>query len=354
MNRILIVRLGSLGDIVHTLPVAAAIRRAFPRARIDWLVSARQRQILDLVPVIDRRLVLGASAGSSASGDHPDDAAFAGAGGVLEAIRFLRQARYDVALDLQGLLKSAVLARASGAGRVIGFSTRYLRERLARPFYTEVHEPAGARHVIEKNLSMLEPLGIRQFKVEFPLDTTVSDVVREVREKTGTGPEGRFVLLNPGAAWPNKRWPPERLGAVAAGLRDRHALPSVVVWGPGEESLAGTVVGASAGAAVLAPRTRIGDLVALTRAAALIVSGDTGPLHIATAVGTPIVGLYGPTSAARNGPWAAADVTVSRTALCGCHDKRRCRRPTPCLLDVPVDEVLDAVARRLENLSTHA
>ncbi len=355
MNRILIVRLGSLGDIVHALPVAAAIRRAWPQVRLDWLVSARQRQILDLVPVIDRRLVLGgSSAANPAAGGHPDDEAFAGAGGVIDAIRFLRQARYDVALDLQGLLKSAVLARASGAARVIGFSTRYLRERLARPFYTEVHEPAGARHVIEKNLSMLQPLGIAWSAIEFPLEVTPSDVVREVRERTGAGAEGRFALLNPGAAWPNKRWPPDRIGALAAGIRARHGLSSAVLWGPGEEPMARRVVEASHGAAVLAPQTRIADLVAVTRAASLIVSGDTGPLHIATAVGTPIVGIYGPTSAARNGPWAASDITVSRTAICGCHDKRRCRRATPCLLDVPVDEVLEAVGRRLENLSIHA
>ncbi|MDE3156544.1 MAG: glycosyltransferase family 9 protein [Acidobacteriota bacterium] len=353
MNRLLIVRLGSLGDIIHALPVAAAIRRAFPRSRIDWLVSARQRQILDLVPVIDRRVVLGGT-GAAAAVDHPEDAAFPGAGGALEAIRYLRGVHYDVALDLQGLLKSAVLARASGAARVIGFSTRYLRERLARPFYTEVHEPSGARHVIEKNLSLLEPLGIRQFAVEFPLEAVSSDVVRQVRERTGSGPDGRFALLNPGAAWPNKRWPPERLGALAAGIGDRYGLPCAVLWGPGEEALAERVVETSAGAAVLAPQTRIADLVALTRAASLIVSGDTGPLHIATAVGTPIVGIYGPTAAERNGPWAAADVTVSRWAICDCHDKRRCRRAVPCLLDVPVDEVLAAVGRRLENLSSHA
>ena len=122
-NRILIVRLGALGDIVHAIPVAAALRRAFPGAGIDWLVSARHRKILDLVPIIDQRLVINSAA----------DAA--------RTIAELRRARYDVAIDLQGLVKSAALARLSGARRVVGFATSYLRERLARPFYTDVYDP---------------------------------------------------------------------------------------------------------------------------------------------------------------------------------------------------------------------
>jgi len=353
VTRILIVRLGSLGDIVHTLPVAAALRRAFADSRIDWLVSAPHRPLLDLVPVIDRRLAIGAAAGAAA-GAHAGDEAFAGAGGLIDAIRDLRQARYDVALDLQGLLKSAVLARASGAARVIGFATRALREPLARPFYTEAHDPGATRHVIEKNLALLAPLGVRDATMAFPIEHVTRDVVPAVRRRLGLGAEGRYVLINPGAGWPNKRWPPERLGALAAALRERHALPSVVIWGPGEETLAGRVVETAGGAAIPAPPTDIADLVALARGAALFVAGDTGPLHIAAAVGTPIVGLYGPTSPERNGPWSPSDITVSRTAQCACRDRRRCRRSEPCLLDIQVPEVLDAVDRRLAAVSTHA
>ena len=146
MLRILLVRLGALGDIVHAIPVAAALRRAFPTARIDWLVSAKHREILDLVPVIDRRLVINDRATS-----------------LVGAIRELRNARYDVAVDLQGLLKSALLARASGAARVVGFAARYLREPLARPFYTDafdpgrggIYDPRETRHVVQINLGLL-------------------------------------------------------------------------------------------------------------------------------------------------------------------------------------------------------
>jgi lipopolysaccharide heptosyltransferase I len=336
MNRILIVRLGSLGDIVHALPVAAALRRAFPTVRLDWLVSPKHRELLDLVPVIDRRLVVGGSTG------------------VIETIRALRRERYDAALDLQGLLKSAVLARASGAARVIGFSRRHLREPFARPFYKEAQDADGTRHVIDKSLALIKALGIREAAAEFPIEVAASRALDETRDRLRLSEEAPFTIINPGAAWPNKRWPPERLGALAAAIRDQHHMPSVVLWGPDEADLATRVVAASNGAAIAAPRTSIADLVALARAARLFVSGDTGPLHLAAAVGTPIVGLYGPTSADRNGPWADDDITVSRTATCACRELRRCRRASCCLDEIQVDEVLDAVSRRLAARSTLA
>ena len=337
--RFLIVRLGALGDIVHAIPVVAALRRAFPDARIDWLVSAKHREILDLVPVIDRRLVIN---------DRTDAR---GGSSMLEAIRELRTARYDVAIDPQGLIKSALLARASGAPRVIGFAASYARERLARLLYTDVYDPGRGglyhpretRHVVEINLDLLTMLGVKPGPAEFPIDEVESAPARQIRERTG----GRYALLNPGAAWPNKRWPPARLADVARALRDRHDLMSVVLWGPGEESLAQDVVAGAGGAAVLSPPTGIADIVALSRGAALMVSGDTGPAHIASAIGTPVVGIYGPTRPVRNGPLSPHDVTVSRDAICQCHHLRRCVRDRMCLLDIESGEVVGAVERRL-------
>jgi heptosyltransferase-1 len=347
VNRILIVRLGALGDVVHAIPVAAALRRAFPAARIDWLVSAKHREILDLVPVIDRRLVLDDRPTPGQRGGHS----------LLGAIRELRQARYDVAIDLQGLIKSAVLARASGAPRVLGFSCRYARERAARFFYTEAHDPGRGglydpretRHVVDINLSLLALLGIAAPAREFPIDAQESAAAQSARRQV----DGRYALLNPGAAWPNKRWPPERLASIAAALQSRHGLRSVVLWGPGEEPLAQAVVAGAGGAAVVSPKTSIADMVALARGAELMVSGDTGPTHIAAAVGTPIVGIYGPTRPARNGPMSPIDVTVSRDSVCQCHHLRRCRIARMCLLDIDVAEVLEAVERRLGAQTTH-
>ena len=331
--------MGALGDVVHAIPVAAALRRAFPDARIDWLVSAKHREILDLVPVIDRRLVINdrndASGGSS----------------FLAAVRELRAGRYDVAIDLQGLIKSAILARSSGAGRVVGFSSRYAREATARLFYTDAHDPGRGglydpretRHVVEINLGVLQALGLTTARPEFPIEDAPSDAARAMSERTG----GRYALLNPGAAWPNKRWPPARLAAIASHLREQHGLMSVILWGPGEETLAADVVAQSAGAAVLSPQTTIADVVALARRAALMVSGDTGPTHIAAALGTPIVGIYGPTRPVRNGPMSPLDITVSRDTICQCHHLRRCRLDRMCLLDIEVAEVAAAVEQRL-------
>jgi lipopolysaccharide heptosyltransferase I len=340
LHKLLIVRLGALGDIVHAIPVAAALRMALPGVRIDWLVSAKHRELLDLVTAVDTCLVV-----------DDRDGARGGGRSLAGTIGVIRRERYDVVIDLQGLIKSAAIARMSGAPRVIGFAARYLREPLARFFYTEIQDPGGAgiyagserRHVIEINLGLLQPLGITTTRREFPLRKVDSTVRDEMVQATG----GRYALLNPGAAWPNKRWPPVRLAAVAAALRERHALMSVVLWGPGERELGTAVVAGSFGSAVLSPPTSVADIVALARGAEVMVSGDTGPTHIGAAVGTPMVGIYGPTRPERNGPWLADDVTVSRAPFCQCHHLRRCRAERMCLLDVEVADVLAAVERRL-------
>ena len=341
---ILIVRLGALGDVVHTIPAVAALRRAYPTARLDWLVEPRHREMVELVRVLDSVVILEAPT----------------VGGWVRAVRDLRATPYDVALDFQGLMKSAVLARASGASRVIGFSIWHLRERSARPFYSEVELPPPSRqalprtdqveeHVIHKNLHLLRTLGIESTTIEFPLRSTESLALDDVRRVLGETP---FALLNPGAAWPNKRWPPDRFGAVAAFLRDVRGLRSLVLWGPGEAPLAHAVVEASNGAALLAPPTGIRDLLELSRAAPLMISGDTGPLHIAAAAGTPIVALFGPTDPRRNGPFADEDLVVSRYESCRCHYQRRCRNAAWCLADAGVTEVTAAIQQRLSRIAT--
>jgi lipopolysaccharide heptosyltransferase I len=330
VSSVLLVRLGSLGDIIHAIPAAAALRRAFPNATIDWLVDVRHRDLLDLVPIIDRRVTVNTSS----------------AGSIVAAVGELRRARYEVTLDLQGLIKSAVLARLSGASRVIGFPTDLLREKGARAFYKET---AGtpASHVIDKNLSMLTALGVRMPDVEFPLDDRSPHAVIDARARLRVPPGGRFAILNPGAAWPNKRWPPVYFAEVARELVKRHDLRSLVLWGPGEEQIAMAVASASADTAAVSAPTTVADLVSLTKAASLMISGDTGPMHIAGAVGTPLVGIFGPTDPARNGPWAEDDLTVSRYRSCECHYQRQCRIPGWCLLDIAPREVMVLVDRRL-------
>jgi ADP-heptose:LPS heptosyltransferase len=234
---------------------------------------------------------------------------------------------------------------------VIGFSSSYARERAARLFYTDAYDPGRGglydrretRHVVAINLGVLERLDVAAPAVEFPIEDVASEAARRIADQT----RGRYALLNPGAAWPNKRWPPQRLAALAVHLRDRHSLASLVLWGPDEVALAAAVVASADGAAVMSPKTSIADVVALIRHAAVMVSGDTGPTHIATALGTPLVGIYGPTRPSRNGPMSPLDITVSRDTICQCHHLRRCRLDRMCLLDIAVADVVDAVDRRL-------
>lgn len=352
-SRILIVRLSALGDIVHALPVLVALMRQDPGVEVDWLVEQGYAPVLDLVEGLHRRIVVRAS--SPAAGESPrrEDGRsgrgqvhrFGGGAGYLRAVAFLRRQRYDVALDLQGLIKSAVWARLSGARRVIGFARSHLRERQAAWLYGETVAPPAPAHVIRKNLSLAAYLGAAVEPVQVPLRIPpVGGVTAAVEAAIGPA---RYAVLNPGAAWPNKRWPPERFGALAASLLHRHGLASFVTWGPAERALAEAVVSASTGAARLAPPTDIADLVALMSGAALVVSGDTGPLHLAAAAGTPIVGLYGPTWPERNGPWDPADEVISRAERCQCHHKRQCLIGTPCILDITLAEVEAAVDRRL-------
>ena len=342
--RVLVVRMGALGDIVHALPVLAALRAQRPDVAVDWLVDARYAGVLALVEGLRRRVVVRAAAAGASDGE----VRFAGVAGLAAAIADLRAQRYEAAIDLQGLIKSAAFARVSGARRVVGFVTAQLREPAAGWFYRERVAGPQDGHVVEKNLAVLPALDVLPVGMVFPWRPLPSHAPAAVLADGRVARAGGFALLNAGAAWENKRWPPERFGALAAQLGDRLGLPSVIAWGPGERERAAAVAAASGGHALVSPPTALADLLALSRAARLVVSGDTGPLHLAASVGAPIVGLFGPTRPERNGPWRTDDVSVSRAATCVCFHKRQCQRGRACIEDIAVDEVFAACARRLQ------
>ena len=317
--------------MIHGIPAAAALRRRYPQARIDWLVDPRYVELLELVECLDQRIAFDPRALTR------------GRAGAWGTLRDLRRVGYDAVLDLQGLLKSAVLARLVGAPRTVGFPPAHLRERMARLFYTEMPDPGSAPHVIHKNLALAGALDVSDRSVRFPVTIPHTPAVAAAKAQIG----GSYALVNAGAGWPNKQWPADRFGAVTAAMHRDFGLRSLVVWGPGEQPLARAVVDASGGAAELAPQTTIADLVGIARGARVMVAGDTGPLHIAGAVGTATVALFGPTFAERNGPWSPRDVVVSRTSQCSCFYERRCRHRSRCMDDIGVDEVRDAVRRCL-------
>jgi ADP-heptose:LPS heptosyltransferase len=327
----LFVRLSSIGDVVHTLPALAALHRHGWEA--GWLVESPSRALLEDNPLLAQVVVA------------PPRRAF-GWGRALAALRSLRAQRYDAALDFQGLWKSAAWARLAGARRVLGWEGRSRREPLSALLLGERVEWKAGGHVIDKNLALLGPLGIEAVGLrEFPLPFSAEAVQRVDRGLAGLG-GGGLVVLNPGGGWPSKLWPAQRFGELARGLRTLGLRP-LVTWGPGEEGIADLAVAASNGAAMRSFPTSLLDYVEVARRARLVVAADTGPLHLACAVGTPVVALFGPTEPARNGPFAPDDVVIRRTPPCAPCYSRSCRRHAGVMEGIAVGEVLAAAERRL-------
>jgi lipopolysaccharide heptosyltransferase I len=326
-ERFLVVKLGSLGDLVFTLPAVAALREAFPGARIDWVVERRWAPLLEGNPDLSDVIL-----------------ADRGLGPMLFTILRLRGRHYTCAIDFQGLYKSSLLALVTGAPRRLGFARRFVREPVAAAFYTRRIAPAGA-HMVEQNLALVEALGARGSNDRFPIRVRPAADAK-LRAKLEQQGVGEFFVLSPGGGWRSKCWPPERYGAVHRELARRYGWRGVVSFGPGEEPLAEAVRAAAGEPAPVALPFDVAQLIALLRRARLVVAGDTGPLHLAVALGTPVVGLYGPTAPARNGPFSRHDVVV--------HNARqeeitlqRGNQYSRAMLSITVEQVVEAVERRL-------
>lgn len=338
--RVLLVRLSAIGDVVHTLPAAAALAQA--GHEVGWLVEPPARSLVEGSPALARVHVA------------PPARRFSARAAAATRAE-LRSARYEVALELQGLWKSAAWARLSGAARVAGFGRRFRREPAsALLLHERLDLPEGLAHVIDKNLALLQAVGVSAVGTRvFPLppldraEARVAGLLDELRR-------GPFALLDPGGGWPGKLWPAESFGRLAQRLAAAQGLASLVAWGPGEERLADQVVAASGGAARRCFPTSLLELAALARRARVTVAADTGPLHLACAMGAPVVALFGPTDPARNGPFAPADVVLRRVPACApCH-RRACPVHAGVMADLPVDEVAEAVSERLRRAQAAA
>jgi ADP-heptose:LPS heptosyltransferase len=230
---------------------------------------------------------------------------------------------------------------------VVGYAGPWRREPASAVLIGDQSElPAGRRHVIDKNLALLGSLGIEATGLrEFPLPYS-EEAAASVDARLRDLETGDFALLNPAGGWASKLWPAERYGELARGL-SKLGLGSVVTWGPGEESLADRVVEASGGTAVRSFPTTLLDYLELARRSRLVVAADTGPLHLACAVGAPVVALFGPTDPDRNGPFDPADIVVRRTPPCAPCYSRTCARHAGIMSEIPVAEVLEAAEGRL-------
>jgi len=300
-----LVKLSSLGDVIHALPVAEALAAALPRTRLVWLVERREAALLRDHPALDEVIDVDTRAWRSA---RTPGQVVEVVRGIIALRRRLRAAEFDVALDLQGLVKSGAVAMVTGAPLRIGFAAGCSRERLSALFTNRrVTPPSEARHVVDQYLSLLAPLGVTVApgRARFRLATRAAAESRIDDFFVGVGlkPRHRLVVLNPGAGRSNKRWPVTRFRALAERLCHEAGAQVLVLWGPSEGDAARAIVEIAPPRPALAPPTDLDELTAVVRRASVMVAADTGPLHLAAAVGTPCVGLYGPTSGARNGPY---------------------------------------------------
>jgi heptosyltransferase-1 len=342
--RILIVKLGSIGDIVHTLPALAALREGFPDAEISWVVERNLSEILRDNPILDRLIEVDTKAlrRGLMSGE------------TLRAprqqLRRLRASAFDVALDFQGLLKSASIARLSGARRVFGYSRAGLREPASSIFLSKRISVPKTTHVIRKGLLLVEgalglPVPSDPNRFSFPIGVPVADE-NAAREAAGLA-GGNYAILNPGGGWPTKLWSADRFGKLADALWSTYRLTSLVTYGPGEEELASSVAQSSQSGKAQPVKLSLKAFYSLAKSARVYVGGDTGPTHIAVAAGTPIVGLFGPTEWWRNGSPRPEDVCVERTDIdcrVDCH-RRSCSKWI--CMDIEVERVVRAVEKRL-------
>lgn len=321
--RILITRLSAIGDSILTLPLLCALRQSLPDSYLGWLTEPGAAQLLEGHAALDELIVVRKRWLKSLRGWYQ--------------IYRLRKARFDVVIDPQGLTKSAIIAWLAGVPMRIGFAAPRAREASSM-WYTHRVAPR-ATHIVDSQLELLGPLGITPRRVEFGLPDYYQEMQRMDHFLAGAFGGDAFVVIHPGASWPSRRWPPDRFAQVARHLWHSHRLMSLVVWGNDpERQWAEEIVAENCGHSRLAPSTTLRELACLLRRAAFVVAGDSGPLHIAVAAGTPVVGLFGPTDARQTGPYGMRHRVVQSPVAV----PTRLRRTSPAAMEAIAVETVCA------------
>jgi heptosyltransferase-1 len=326
-ERFLVVRLGSLGDIVHTFPAVAGLRQSFPNSEIVWLTHPRWMDLINSSGLATQIWPVDSRDNSS----------------VRQVLSKIRKSGWTAALDYQGLWKSAFLPFLGGISKRIGFSSETIREYGVQILYNQ-RVRCVTTHIADQNGELTLRAGAPMAVAKPTLSVSHLDVQRVQAELLAQGVE-RYAVLSPGGGWRSKCWPAERYGALAARICAELGLRSVINYGPGEESLAAGVLAASGDARPVLYDGQLGELMALLRGAKLIVGGDTGPLHLALALGTRGVAIHGPTDPARNGPYPPQEIVLRKPGAVTSH--KRISETDPSLLEISVEEVFDAVRQRL-------
>ncbi len=350
MQKLLLIRTGALGDIVHSIPLAGALKEAFPECRVSWVIEARYEALIAGVPWVDERIPVRFKEWKQRLRRPEGRREWSG------FLRNLRRGAYDVAIDSQGLIRSGCISYLSRAPVRIGFPKAYLREPPSR-FFTNVKPTSvpARGHVVDRNLALLHPLGIRAPKRAFlyHLPPAVEEGVKRFQEAEG-GPPGTFrVVIHPAAGWPTKEWAPERYAEIAHRLVHERGARVFLHWGPGEKGLAEKVRARCRSPVCLAPEMGLKAMVAFLMHCDLFVGGDSGPMHVASSMGRPVLGLFGPSDAVRNGPVLGRFRVVQADCSCGPCYKRRCDRDD-CMGSISVDEVWDTLKDLLDDLASGA
>jgi heptosyltransferase I len=325
--RFLVVRLGSLGDIVHTFPAVSGLRETFPAAEIVWLTHPRWELLVR-------------SSGLASEVWATETRSLTSIRAIVQRIR---AGQFTAAIDYQGLWKSAGLPLIAGVAQRIGFSSETIREYGVPILYTD-RVRCTTMHIADQNGELSLRAGARSGVANFALrvpDEAENSVQVYLREQALE----RYVVLSPGGGWRSKCWPAERFGLLAQMIRRSLDLRCVVNYGPGEEELAGDLCAAAGDARPLLYNGDLGQLMAILKNSCCIVGGDTGPLHLGIALGTPAVAIFGPTDPARNGPYRSQDIVLRKQGAS--RDHRRRNETDPTMLAIEADAVFDAVRRRI-------
>jgi lipopolysaccharide heptosyltransferase I len=354
IERILIVRLSAMGDVIHTLPAAQLLRDAFPTAQIGWLVEERWAELLCAPgtplrgPRSPQRPLADSVHRVNLTGWRKSLFTISTAQQIAKVWNDVRAAHYDIAVDLQGALRSALLARLSGARTIYGAAEP--RESPASLWYTRAVIASGT-HVVDQNISLAQAVAqnepshqdvTRNVSLPPTLLPTDPQAEAQIAQRLAEHNIKDFAILNPGAGWGAKRWPAERYGQVAKALSCDGAQ-SILNFGPGEETLAQDAAAASEGTAY-PMKLSISELIALTRRAKLFIGGDTGPLHLAAALKIPTVAIFGPTDPARNGPYKNQSIVLRNPSSPTTH--KRHTQADEAMLEISVEAAV-AAARTL-------
>jgi len=344
-ERILIVRLSSIGDVIHTLPAYEALRSTWPEAKLGWAVEEAAEDLVAALPDVRVHLL-------PIQTWRRRPALPSTWGAIRRARSELVAARYDLAIDFQGLLKSALVARAPGA-QVLGMSRADAREQAAARFY---HRRAAALprpvHAVDRALHLAAAAGAQAGSGAYPAmqEPRAAERVRRHLRQMGIGDS--YIVLHAGANWPSKRYPRDRLVAAAGELHRRTGHPVLWVWGPGEREEVAELARQAGAGNHAAFATTLTDLAALLADSRLFIGGDSAPLHLAVALGAPVVAIFGPTDPALLGPRASEDIVVHRVLECShCH-RRQCPLGTlECLESIPPEKLVAAALERLSRAS---